>query len=93
MTTPGSPSCGDPTAPSPERPFRRSSATHARPWGRLHHPAATHPLPILAATVPQAIVDLAWDQLGGGRPHLDRHTIARWTGTDDEDPALCRFAL
>lgn len=65
----------------------------ARPaLARLSHPAGTHPTPILAATVPQAIVDLAWDQSQHGPPAIDRHTVARWTGRDDEDPELCMLA-
>ncbi len=65
----------------------------ARPaLARLGHPAAGHQAPVLAATVPQAVVDLAWDQLRHGRPAIDRHTVARWTGRDDEDPELCMLA-
>ena len=59
---------------------------------RLGHPAAANSTPVLAATVPQAIIDLAWDQLRHGRPAIDRHTVARWTGRDDEDPELCMLA-
>lgn len=57
----------------------------------LRHPAAKRASPIFAATVPQAIVDLAWDEFRHA-PCPDRHTVARWTGGDDEDQELCALA-
>ena len=71
--------CGDPdggTVATPGAP-----ALHdARPaLAQVLHPAAGRSTPVLAATIPQAIADMAWGSLHGLDQQPCRHDVFRWT--------------
>ncbi|MCY4600811.1 MAG: hypothetical protein OXF27_12940 [Acidobacteria bacterium] len=52
----------------------------ARPaLAQVHHPAAEGSTPVLAATIPQAIADMAWGSLHGLDQQPCRHDVFRWT--------------
>lgn len=55
--------------------------------GELAHPAALRSEVIHAATMPQAIVDIAWNELVQGGTGPDRHQVFRWTSAEDETAA------
>ena len=57
----------------------------ARPaLAQVRHPAAGWSTPVLAATIPQAIADMAWGSLHGQDQQPCRHDIVRWTNAEAE---------
>ena len=54
----------------------------------IEHPSAAEPGPVHAATVPQAILDLAWRALNEGQQPPDRHETSRWLSEEGEAHAL-----
>ena len=57
----------------------------ARPaLAQVQHPAADGSAPVLAATIPQAIADMAWGSLHGRDQQPCRHDIFRWTDEPTE---------
>ncbi|MCY4003571.1 MAG: hypothetical protein OXF33_07695 [Rhodospirillales bacterium] len=52
---------------------------------QVGHPAARRGTPVLAASVPQAIADMAWGSLHGTDQEPSRHDVFRWTDTQTEE--------
>ena len=53
----------------------------------LEHPAATQDAPVFAATMAQAVVDLAWEALTRRCEAPGRREITGWLDDHDEDRA------
>ena len=57
----------------------------ARPaLAQVQHPDAQASTPVLAATIPQAIADMAWGSLHGRDQQPCRHDVYRWTDEPTE---------
>ena len=52
---------------------------------QVGHPAAGRSTLVLAASVPQAIADMAWGSLHGADQEPCRHDVLRWTDTKTEE--------
>ena len=65
-----------PTAPQ-LRDARAALAT-------IEHPAAQQPSAVYAATVPQAVLDLAWEALEAGAEPPARRDVIAWLSDEDE---------
>ena len=82
-----------PDTPGPGAPIE-PELRDARPsFAQLNHPAANRDTPVLAATMAQAVIDVAWDCVsteygtpGQGSPS-DRKEVMRWLTVDDEEKA------
>lgn len=55
-----------------------------RALAQVGHPAACRQAPVLAASIPQAIIDMAWGSLHGTDQQPCRHDIFRWTDATAE---------
>lgn len=53
----------------------------------IEHPGTTQSKPVFAATMAQAVVDLAWEALSQGSEGPGRREIVGWLGDHDEERA------